>query len=143
MKKSIAFLSKLGLCAIVALGFINFAQAQTANPAGTWVWSTGGRNGGEPRTNTLTLKFDGGKLTGSYAALNAEGKPGKSTEITDGKLSGDEISFLLINEGRNGNANTNKYSGKVAIDSIVGKIESDRNGQSRIRKWTATRQAAK
>ena len=43
----------------------------------------------------------------------------------------------------NGNKFTAKYNGKISGDSIKGKIETERNGQSNSRDWEAKREAEK
>lgn len=113
------------------------AAAHAADASGTWTWTTPGRNGGPDRTSTLTLKAEGAKVTGK---LSAPGRDGKTVEtpIADGKLTGDELEFLLIREN-NGNSTTNKYRGKVAADKITGKIEFTREGQKQSRDWEAKR----
>ena len=65
------------------------------------------------------------------------------TDISDGKIKGDEISFSVKREF-NGNAMVMKYNGKVEGDKITGKIEMPgRNGgDPTSRDWTATREAA-
>ena len=66
------------------------------------------------------------------------GRQGSETQIENGKVDGDTISFSVTREF-NGNKSTSKYSGKVAGDTITGKIETERNGESRSRDWTAKR----
>ena len=58
-------LAKILLGAALMTGTIIQAQAQDkkADPTGTYIWTQAGRNGGPDRTNTLTLKLDGDKLT--------------------------------------------------------------------------------
>jgi hypothetical protein len=125
--------------AVLLLGVANLAQAQThpAGADGTWIWSTPGRNGGADRTNTLTLKADGPKLTGKLSAPG-RGGPTADTSISEGKVDGDTVSFLLVRE-QNGNSSTNKYSGKIAGEKITGKIETSRDGETQSRDWEATR----
>jgi hypothetical protein len=138
-------LTKLGLCALFALAFVVPSQAadKAASPAGTWTWTTPGRNGGPDRKMTLDLKVDGAKVTGSVTA------PGRGdtatptkTEIADGKLKDGEVSFTVTREF-NGNKMVQNYSGKVTADSIKGKIEFERNGEKQSRDWEAKRAAAK
>ena len=81
------------------------------------------------------MKLDGDKLTGSISAQN-------DTNIEDGKLDGDQISFKVTREF-NGNKVVMKYSGKIDGDAIKGKIESERDGQPTSRDWNAKRAAAK
>jgi hypothetical protein len=131
-------------CAFLAL-FASQAQAQDkkADPAGTWTWSTPGRDGGEPRKSTLKLKVEGEKLTGTLTTpgRGQDAQP-VDTEITEGKVKGDEISFSVVREF-NGNKRTSKYTGKVTADTIKGKIESERQGETQTREWEAKREAAK
>jgi hypothetical protein len=134
-------LIKIVSCAILVLGAAAQAQDKKADPAGTWTWTTPGRNGGPDRTNTLTLKIEDSKLTGK---VSAPGRDGQSVEtpIADGKVEGDTISFAVVREF-NGNSNTNKYSGKIAGDKITGKMEFTRNGDAQSRDWEAKRAADK
>jgi hypothetical protein len=132
-------------CAVLALVAVTQTQAadeKKADPAGTWMWSTPGRNGGPDRTNTLVLKVDGDKVTGK---LSTPGRGGQAmdTEIKDAKLKGDEISFAIVREF-NGNSMTNKYSAKIAGDTLKGKMESvNRNGEPQSRDWEAKREMKK
>jgi hypothetical protein len=131
-------------CAILALGAIATAQAQDkkADPTGTWTWSTPGRNGGEPRKSTLTLKAEGEKVTGTLATPGRQGGEPRQTAIEDGKLTGDEIAFKVTREFGD-NKIVLKYSGKIAGDAIKGKIETERDGQTRSRDWEAKRESEK
>jgi hypothetical protein len=128
------------LCIIAGLIFLAtpITQAQAPNPEGVWTWSTPGRNGGPDRTNTLTLKLEGSKLSGK---LSAPGRGGQASEtaIAEGKIEGTEsVSFLVVREF-NGNWVTNKYSGKINGDKIIGKIEFTRDGEAQSRNWEANR----
>lgn len=137
-KKSAA-LPALMLSAILALGFLAQAHAadQSSDAAGTWTWTMKGRQGGPDRKMTLKLKVEGDKVTGK---LNSPGRDGqdRETEIKDGKLKGDELSFTVTRE-MNGNSITSKYNGKVSADAIKGKIEFERNGEPISRDWEAKR----
>jgi hypothetical protein len=117
------------------------ASAQAADPAGTWTWSTPGRNGGPDRVSTLILKADAATLSGKVSAPGRDGSPVENP-ITDGKVDGDNISFSVVRT-YNGNSNTNKYSGAVTADKISGKVESvNRSGEPQSRDWVAKRTAA-
>jgi len=132
-------LLKVGVCSAVMLGVL--PQLQAADPSGTWGWTTPGRQGGEPRKSTLTLKAAGEKLTGKLKTPGRQGGDPRETEITDGKVKGDEISFTIKREF-NGNTFVMKYSGKLAGDTIKGKIEFERNGEAQSRDWEAKREKA-
>lgn len=139
MKRStfLGTLLKWTACAALALSFS--AQIQAADVAGTWSWTRPGRNGGPDVKTTLKLKVDGDKVTGTVTAPGRQGNPGREVEITDGKVKGDDVSFSVVREAQ-GNKFTTKYSGKVSGDSIKGKTEVERNGQSNTRDWEAKRE---
>ncbi len=121
----------------MAVGFLAQAQAQDkkADPTGTWSWTVPGRNGGPDRKNTLKLKMEGDKVTGKLTSP-ARGGETRDTEIKDGKLKGDQVSFTVTREF-GGNSFTQKYSGKVTADTIKGKVEFERNGEAQSRDWEA------
>jgi hypothetical protein len=134
-------LIKASLCGLVALGFLSQAQAADKKADGTYTFTVPGRNGGADRKMTLMLKTEGEKLTGK---LSFEGQNGQTreTEITDGKLKGDEVSFTVVREF-NGNKITSKYNGKVDEKGIKGKIETERDGNTQSRDWEAKRETDK
>lgn len=129
---------------VLASGMLVQVQAADtkADPTGTYVWTQPGRNGGADRTNTLTLKLDGDKLTGKVQSPARGGGDPTSTEIKDGKVDGSTISFTVTREF-NGNSFSIKYSGKLADGVIKGKTESERNGETQSRDWEAKKQEDK
>jgi hypothetical protein len=154
---------KKALVALVMGAVLSLAVAEVRAAdkiTGTWSWAQqrrGGAGGAEPaadapvRKTTLKLKADGEKLTGTIAQpMGGRGGGGGGaaapapTEISDGKIKGDEISFSVKREF-NGNAMVMKYNGKVEGDKITGKIEMPgRNGGDPVsRDWTATRETEK
>ncbi|HYL38563.1 MAG TPA: hypothetical protein VEV17_21785 [Bryobacteraceae bacterium] len=98
--------------------------ALAADVSGKWTFETQGRNGAV--TNTLSLKQSGDTLTGSLA-----GGRGGEVQISDGKVSGDDISFSVTREFQ-GNSFTTKYTGKVSGDSINLTIEGPRGGPQTV-----------
>jgi hypothetical protein len=135
MQRLLTILLRTTACLFVALA-LN-AEVQAADASGTWTWTTPGRNGGEPRKMTLKLKAEGEKLTGKLGAPNRDGEV-TETDIADGKIKGDEVSFTVTREF-NGNKFTSKYNGKLSADAIKGKMEFERNGESQSRDWEAKR----
>ena len=127
-------LLKLSICAVLTLGATCLAQDKKADPTGKWMWTVPGRNGGPDRTNTVTLKLDGEKVTGKVTSPTRDGT--RDTDIEEGKLKGDEVSFTVTSDF-NGNKMSRKYSGTVTADSIKGKIEFERNGEPQKRDWEA------
>jgi len=136
----LAFFVKVGLCAMLALGFINQVQAQDKKLDGTWGWTMPGRNGGPDRKITLKLQTEGEKVTGT---IISPGRQGASNEakIEDGKFKDGELSFAVTRE-MNGNKVTSKYKGKLEGETIKGKVEFTRNGETQSRDWEAKRAAA-
>jgi hypothetical protein len=136
-------LIKASLCAILALGIAAQARAEDkkADPTGTWTWTGPSRNGNPGAEFSLKLKADGDKVTGTLTAPGRGGGQPTDTEITDGKLKGDEVSFS-VTRTRGGNSFTTKYSGKISGDSIKGKTESERNGETQSRDWEAKRKTS-
>ena len=81
---------------------------------------------------TLKLKQDGDKLTGATVRNENE------TQIQDGKIAGDEITFKVIRD-RDGRKVTAKYKGKISGDTVKGKVESDWSGDWQTLDWEGTR----
>ncbi|MBI1790477.1 MAG: hypothetical protein HYR60_23335 [Acidobacteria bacterium] len=102
--------------------------AAAADVTGKWTAQVPGRNG--TRETTFTFKLDGDKLTGSMT-----GPQGQEIAISDGKLSGETLSFT-VNVERGGNSIRQTYTGKVAGAEIQFKREG---GQGPAREFTAKR----
>ena len=119
----------LAAVAVVSLVLVDAATA--ADPTGTWKWSVTFND--QTREQTLKLKLEGDKLTGSMVGRNNQ-----ETAIGDATFKDDTVSFTVTRE-RDGNKFVTKYTGKVEGDKITGKTESERDGQKRERDWTATR----
>ena len=96
---------------------------------GKWVAQVPGR-GGELREVTFSFKADDDKLTGTITGPRGE------TEISDGKISGDEISFTQVMDF-GGNQVKLHYKGKVSGDEI--KFTRQREGGERTQEFTAKR----
>jgi hypothetical protein len=103
MKKRIAFLS-------VCFVFAALSLAWAAGVDGKWTAQVPGR-GGQTRESTFTFKAEGEKLTGTVSGMQGD------NPISDGKISGDEISFTLKLNFQ-GNEITFLYKGKVSGDEI-------------------------
>jgi len=117
---------------VVLAGQIGMARAaDKPDPNGTWKWTV--EMNGQKRENTLKLKLDGDKLTGSMPGRNNQ-----DTAIEDGKFKDGEVSFSVTRE-RNGQKFTQKYTGKIDGDTLKGKIEFERNGEKMTREFEAKR----
>ena len=146
-----AFL-KTSLCLAVGLLLAGSASAQDkkVDPNGKWTWTSEGRDGAM-RTNSITLKLEGDKLTGAVTGMRggrggggggAGGGAPQETPIEEAKIKGDEITFQVTREGQNGKM-VSKYTAKIAGDTLKGKWTLDRNGDVMEREFEAKREAAK
>ncbi len=133
---------QLFACVALTVGAVAQGDAKKADPTGTWTWSTPGRNGGEARKTTLKLKVEGEKLTGKIISPGRQGAEPRETEIGDGKVKGAEVSFTVTREF-GGNKMVQKFQGKVEADTLKGKMEFDRNGETMSRDWEAKREVEK
>jgi len=123
MKLRLALLS----CIVAAVAF-------AADVTGKWSYEMQGKNG--PMTASMNLKADGAKLTGTVTGRGGE------TEISDGKVDGDTITFSVVREF-NGNKITSKYTGKVSGDEIKFTTETEGGqGKGGPREVTAKRVSA-
>ena len=116
---------------IAYLLLVNVAQA-AEDPSGTWKWSVTFND--QTREQSLKLKLEGDKLTGSMPGRN-----NTETQIEEGSFKDNVVSFKVTRE-RNGQKTTSKYTGTVSGDEIKGKIESDRDGKTNSRDWVAKRE---
>lgn len=66
---------------------------------------------GQTRTSLFTFKVEGDKLTGTVSSPRGE------APIQEGKVSGDQISFVVVREF-GGNEVRIKYTGKVSGDEL-------------------------
>jgi hypothetical protein len=96
-------------CALVVAAF-------AADVTGKWTYEMQGRNGA--MTGTINLKADGGTLTGTVSGRGGE------TEISDGKIDGDTVSFSVVREF-NGNKMVMKYTGTVSGEGIKFKVQNE------------------
>jgi hypothetical protein len=119
------------LSAVVAISAIGIAAAWAADATGKWTWTTNFQ--GNQVTQTLELKQDGEKLTGSLTGRNNQ-----KIEIKEGTAKGNEISFVVVRD-RNGQEVKTVYKGKIDGDTLKGTITNNVGGQDRTREWTATR----
>jgi hypothetical protein len=77
-------------------------------------------------TTTLTLKNEGGVLTGTSVQVSAAPwmaeTNGRSIDIKDGKIEGDKFSFKVVTESKQGDR-TAVYEGTVVDDHLKGIIK--------------------
>ncbi len=99
-----------------------------ADVTGKWTAQVPGRSG-QTREQTFNFKSAGDKLEGTVSGRQGD------VAISDGKVSGDTISFTVKME-YGGNTVEQKYTGSVAGDEIKFKREG---GQGPAREFTAKR----
>ena len=116
MKKQIFLL--LGLMALT------YGLASAADIDGKWTAEVQGRGG--TMTQTLTLKADGDKLTGS---LN--GGRGGPVAISDGMIDGANVSFNVVREF-NGNSITQQYKGTLSSGELKLTVSGGRGGPTDV-----------
>jgi hypothetical protein len=111
----------------MVLGAVAVSAVLAADVSGKWVAQVPGRNG-QTREVAFNLKAGGGELTGTVTTPRGE------RQISEGKISGDRISFAEVLEF-NGNQMKLLYQGKVAGDEI--KFTRQREGGERAQEFTA------
>jgi hypothetical protein len=114
---------------LIFLLALTAAAVLAADVSGKWVAQMQGRNG-QTQEVTFNFKADGNQLTGTVTTRRGE------SQISDGKINGDEISFTQELEF-NGNRMKFLYKGKVAGDEI--KFTREREGGQRTQEFTAKR----
>jgi hypothetical protein len=111
---------------LILMGLVATAMIWAADASGKWTAEFQGRNG-NTMTVTMNLKAAGDKLTGTVSGRAGE------TEISDGKVDGDNVSFTVVRE-YNGNQFKQDYQGKLDGDVIHFTVKSEGgmgNGQER------------
>lgn len=139
MTKKLVFVTTVLL--VVAL------SAFAADVTGKWTYEQPGRNGGPARTTTITLKADGNKLTGEVPAMGGRGggggggTPPAPTQITNGKIDGNNISFEVTRD-MGGTPFTIKYEGTLSGDELKLKVTTPnmQGGDPRVNEFTAKRE---
>jgi hypothetical protein len=116
--------------AAAALSLLTAASALAADVSGKWTWTLMFQD--NQIMQTLELKQEGEKLTGTITGRNNQ-----KIEIKEGKVTGNDVSFVVIRE-RNGEEFKSVYKGKLeGTDTIKGNITTNFGGQERTREWTA------
>jgi hypothetical protein len=118
------------LLRVMLAGLLLAAMVWAADVTGKWTGEMEGRNG-QKREVSLNLKADGDKLTGTVGGRMGD------TDISNGKIAGDTISFDVVREF-NGNSMTLHYTGKVSGDEIHFTVARE-GGEGQGMEFTATR----
>lgn len=79
---------------------------------------------------TLDLKADGAKVTGTLLQEGGMGKAAPTpTEIKDGKVDGNKVTFNVERPGRDGNVMKTEYSATLDGTTLKGSSKRDFGGQ--------------
>lgn len=118
----------------VLVGLLASILVWAADVTGKWTAEMQGR-GGNTMTVTMNLKAEGNTLTGTVSGRN------RDTDISDGKIDGNNISFSVVREF-NGNQFKQNYKGTVEGDTIHFTVTTEGGqGQGRSRQFDAKRAA--
>jgi len=140
MKKILVFAA---LAALVLLGMTSSAVA--ADVTGTWKLAApqggpgggGGGGGRGPMERSLVLKQDGDKLTGKVVMKMGDNPP-METNIENGKVDGDNISFTTKSAGRGGGPEVvTTYKAKVSGNKMEG---TQQRGEGQERPFSAAKE---
>ncbi len=101
---------------------------------GTWKWTVQAQN--QTIDRTMKLETKDGKPAGVILGRNNTETPIADATFKDGTLA------FTVTTDKQGTKRVSKYSGKVDGDTIKGKIETERNGQTNSRDWEAKREKA-
>src|ERR1700686_2409678 len=110
----------LMLCALLALTSL---VALGADIDGKWTRENAGKDG-KTTTQTLTLKADGSKLSGSL-----DGGRGGPTDISEGMITGKDVMFKITSQGRDGQPTTTSYKGTLSGDTLKLTFDAGRGPQ--------------
>ena len=125
-------LRTLTRCGIVAALGLIIASAAFADATGKWTWTLNFQ--GQEIKQTLDLKQDGEKLTGTIT-----GRMGQKIEIKDGKATGNDVSFDIVRTFQ-GQEIKQTFKGTVDGDTLKLKVTFNAGGQERTRDITAKRE---
>jgi hypothetical protein len=116
---------KAVLAAALVFALCGLARAEDtkADPSGTWKCETD--INGQKRESTLTLKNDGGKVTGILVFSDK-----MESKLTDVTFKGGELSFSAVRELGDQKI-TIKYKVKVEGDTLKGKAAAEVGGETR------------
>jgi hypothetical protein len=123
MKKILMMISLLAMTTMAALA---------ADIDGKWVAELQGQKG--PQTQTLVLKADGMKLTGSL-----DGGRGGATDISEGMIHGNDVTFKVVREF-NGMKIEQNYKGTLAGGELKVTREANPNGKGGPQEMTFKKQ---
>lgn len=121
----------VGMVSTLVFAGLLGTPARAAEVTGKWSWTV--RVQDQEIQRQAEFKQAGEKLSGT---LTGASQP--VSEIQEGMVKGDQISFVLLRE-RDGQQIRIRYEGKLAGDTIKGKITIPIGGENRTFDWDAKR----
>src|SRR5262245_9978133 len=107
------------------------ADDKKADATGTWKWVRKSPDGQESEI-TASLKQEGNKLTGKVSTEAGE------IDVKNGTVMDGNVSFEITVDAGGGEIHV-KFTGKLQGDSIKGKAEVTRDGNTMTRDWEPSR----
>jgi len=120
------------LLRVLALVAICLAAVWAADVSGKWKAEFQTPDG-QTRTNIFTFQVDGEKLAGTVSGPRGE------TPISEGKVSGDQISFVVVRKFQDNEFKMN-YKGQVAGDELKLTVTANFGGEERTFEMIAKRE---
>ena len=108
------------------------AGVSPAGLTGEWAWTMDTPNG--TVTAPLILRQDAEKVTGKFRR-----DENSWLEIENGKVNGNEFSWIVKRDRPNGETMTYEMTGKVEGDTITAKARTTLDGNETLKEWTAKR----
>jgi len=109
------------------------APASAQSPAdGKWTFTMDSQMG--QVSGQVEMKSEGGKLTGTFVLDG-----GRTLQITNGSVSGNDLAFDLVRDRPSGGTMTYNMTGKVDGDTINGVARADMGGQTVELPWVMKR----
>jgi hypothetical protein len=117
----------------VCVALLAASVAWAGDPSGAWKWTLAAPTGDKINVS-LKLEWKDGKLTGLYSNQFGD------SPITDASFKDEVVAFSVEREIA-GNKFTVKYDGKLAGDTITGKVQLPGfgGGEATTMDWNATR----
>jgi lysophospholipase L1-like esterase len=109
------------------------AASSFSGLGGKWTATLPGPNN-DPVDIPLTLKVEGSVVTGSFTRGE-----GRELEIRNGKVDGDEFSWVVERDRSAGGTITYRMKGRLEGNKLVGKAETELDGAKRTIEWSAQR----
>ena len=103
-----------------------------AGLTGEWTWTMQTPNG--PVTAPLILRQEGDSVKGKFAR-----DQNRWPQIENGKVNGNEFSWIVKRDRPDGSSITYRMSGQVEGDKITAIAKTELDGQENTNEWSATR----